>query len=140
MIILLSFLFTAVIAAPNIALLREVIYSIFVFNTGNNKHRRKKADKLHRSQSVKDQITLSYTKSYIVCYKSDFDIYYRVYRVFLIACVVLFPLLAILGFILSSKCYVAVWFVVGILNCVLFITVKNTAKVGFDHHTKYDRN
>ncbi len=140
MIILLSVLFTSAIAAPNIALLREVIYSIFVCNIGNSKHRRKIADKLHRSQSVKNRITLSYTKSYVVNYKNDFGIFYSVYCIYLIACIVLCPLLAILGHVLSPKCYVGIWYIVVILNLVLFITVKVIAKVGTDHRTKYDRN
>lgn len=139
MIILLSFLFSFTIAAPNIALLREVIYSIFVYNMGNSKHRRKKADKIHRSQSVQSRITLSYTKAYITDYKNSFDVFYRTYCIYLPVCIALFPLLVILGCVLNPKTYAFFWYIVIILNLALFITVKAIARVGTDHRTKYDR-
>lgn len=127
-------------ASSNNVLLREILYSIFVGNLGKGKHKRKKAEKIHRSHSMHERITFSYVVPYLYSYKKDFYFYYKLSIAYSIGCAAILFVLIILGFYATPVLYASCWSIIALVNFCFFAIVSFTAKVGPDHRTKYDRD
>lgn len=127
------------IFAPIAIVTREVVYSIFVCNQGNSKHVRKKADKIHRSQSFIKQVTLSYMRKYIKIHVNDFAVYYTIYCIYLFACIGTIPAFMILGYSIEPRLNLFLWASLAAIDFLFSIVIIFIAKIGWDHRTKYDR-
>lgn len=125
--------------APVAIVAREVAYSIFVCNQGRSKHRRKTADKIHRSQSIIKQVTLSYARKFITTYLYEFAAYYTVYRIYLFACTGMLPTFLFISYCLEPKLNLYLWGLFAVIDFLLSIVIILMAEIGWDHRTKYDR-
>lgn len=129
-----------VTALPVIALLREIVFSIFVCNMGESIHRRKKANKIHMSQSFRKRVSYSYQEPYILKHRKAFLIYLRIAKIYVFSIfAALVALIAARNFF-DGKQYVLIWSCLTLANCVLFLSLLFVARVGPDHKTRYDRN
>lgn len=126
-------------AIPVVTILREILFSIFVCNLGESKHRRKKANKIHRSQHFFKRVTLSYIDTHIVKHRNAFQKYRKIYKIYV--CAIIFVAIVLVGiwqFIVPEH-HLLIWLCLTILNCFLFLLLLIVAQVGPDHMTRYDR-
>lgn len=139
--VLFWFLMVVIVAIPNVTILREVIFSIFVSNLSKSKHRLREAQKVHRLQPIAARITFSYCKTYIIKHKKDFLCYSIALLCYLLLhtlVLVAFGVAAIMN--APTKLLVYSWAAIVLINCLLFCSVYALSKSGPDHRTKYDRN
>lgn len=139
-ILAFSFISISIMFIPNVVLLREVLYSIFVGNLGNGKHNRKKADKIHRTHSLYERVTFSYVIPYLCKYRKDFDTYAKLTILYLVVSIVAVIILIIVGIYKEPLLYIQCWGIFAIMNFIFFTSIACVARVGSDHKTKYDRD
>ena len=134
---IISVFMTCIVA---INVIKEVIYSIFVANFSKSKHRRKKADKIHRSQSFLKRVTLNYVSAYITEYRKEYYVYRSILYLYVFYSVIAISILILLGcFLKLDYMFIFAWRILTLINCICVAFIIIIAKIGPDHRTKYDR-
>ena len=114
--------------------IRAIIFSIL---HGNRGKKPKKADAIRRNRSLKERISMTYMRPYIKQYRTQYERFLILYKVYIVYAIVTFVLFTIGSFFLSEQVLKVFAF------SRFFVDVALSLYLGFhsdiNHRTKYNR-
>lgn len=103
--------------------LRRILRDMYIGNYGRKSVQKEK--ELYFQQNLKNRITLSYIKPYLIKhYSVDFDYYHKFYTIYCYCVVILYAISALIGYFLGLYPLIISLTIIGIINIIIVVKLR----------------